>query len=207
MRGDSWRFLPAIVLGAAVLGPSALSGQTPAWRVTAGASQVWFGSVAEDTMTGDFTVRPSATTGWSVAADHRLGRLRAGIGLSYSSSHIEGSGAGASIIDHDAHMRALEVSVLLTLPIARIGTQGAEFLVTAGPALTIWDLTGEESQTVFGGTAALQFAVPISSGWRFLAAAGGSLSGSPVEDVALSGEFEPTSLLSGRVGLGLQYGF
>jgi hypothetical protein len=104
-------------------------------------------------------------------------------------------------------MRALEISALLTFPLVRLGARGAEFLATAGPTLTIWHITGEQSQSVFGGSASLQFGVPISPGWRLLATAGGSLSGSPVEDVPLSDEFEPTSVLSGRVGLGLQHGF
>lgn len=193
--------------GALTVLPATLRGQSPAWRISGTVSQVWFGSTVQDTVLDDFNGRPTATAGWGLAADHALGRVRAGIGLTYTSSYLEGYGPEVSLIDRDSRMRQVEVAALLTVPIARIGDAGAEFLLMAGPTLGFWSVTGEDDRTTFGGLAALQLAAPLGTGWRLLVSAGGSLSGSPIAEESVPSDFETTTLLAGRVGVGLQYGF
>lgn len=201
------RAMLVTLAGALTVLPATLRGQSPAWRISGTVSQVWFGSTVRDTVLDDFNGRPTATAGWGLAADHSLGRVRAGIGLTYTSSYLEGYGPEVSLIDRDSRMRQVEVAALLTVPIARIGDAGAEFLLTAGPTLGFWSVTGEDDRTTFGGLAALQLAAPLGTGWRLLASAGGSLSGSPIAEESVPSDFETTTLLAGRVGVGLQYGF
>ena len=195
------------LVGMLAVPPAVLRGQSPAWRISGTVSQVWFGRTVRDTVLDNFNGRPTATAGWGLAADHAVGRVRAGIGLTYTSSYLEGYGSDVSLVNRDSHMRQLEVAGLLTVPLTRLGDAGAEVLLAGGPTLGFWSVTGEDNRTTFGGLATLQVAAPLGGGWRLLASAGGSLSGSPIAEASVPSDFETTTLLAGRVGVGLQYGF
>ena len=196
----------ALVLTVAVVRPAGVSAQEGNWRISGGASQVWFGGAVTDTTGGGLRLGPSASTGWSLGADRRVGRMWVGVALSYLSAGLEVSGSGVSVVTDNLYMRQFEVAVLASLPLVRIG-QGAELTLSAGPTLDQWSVSGADGRSRFGALALLQFSAPISPDWKLLASAGGSLAGSPFEASELPAEFEPSTLWTGRAGFGVQLAF
>jgi len=185
-------------------GVAAQEGQ---WRASLGAGQTWFnGGVTDTTNSGvDFTLTPSVT--WALAADRQFGHVRLGVQFSYLSANVQATGPGLRLVDPSFYLRQWGVTALVTVPVLRVGTGGAGLSLSAGPALGWWNATDSDSRTTFGGVAALQFAAPITPGWKLLASAGGSVSGSPFEAGELPVEYIPATLWSGQVGLGVQYAF
>jgi hypothetical protein len=196
----------ALVVAATVLA-SGLAAQERGWRVTAAAGQTWFsGGLLDTTSTDiDYTLAPTVT--WAMSADHPLGRVRLGVGLSYLSTSIQASGPALMIVDPTVDVRQWAISALVTVPLLHIGKGGAGFSLAAGPALGFWSITGSADRTTIGGIAAVEFTAPITADWGLLASGGGSLSGSPFEASDLPVEFEPSTLWSGQVGLGVRYAF
>jgi hypothetical protein len=197
----------ALCLAGTATQPSGLTAQRGAWRMTGGASQVWFGGGVTDTTGGNLDFRPTATVAWALGADHAVGGVRLGLGLSYLSSDLEASGSGVRITSTDTHLRQYELAALVSVPLLRVGQSGAELSVSAGPTVEIWTATGSDNRTRAGGLAALQLSAPITPDWALLATAAGSLASSPFEDKDLPDGFERAALRSGRIGIGLHYGF
>jgi len=202
-----WAAILTLFAAAMATRPTGLAAQEPTWRLTAGGSQVWFGGGLRDTTASDVAFSLTPTTAWGLAADHALGRLRLGIGLSYLSTTLRVVGPEITIIDETFDLRQFEIAALVTLPPLRVGSSGAGFLFSAGPALDIWSVTNENSRTRFGGLVALLFTAPITPGWTLLASAAGSASGSPFEASELPADFESSTLWTGRIGFGVQYAF
>jgi hypothetical protein len=191
---------------ATILAPG-LAAQATSWTLSAGAGQTWFsGGMADTTSTAlSYTLTPTIT--WAVAADHRVGDFRLGLGLSYLSANLKLSGPDVELVDRSLDAREWAIAALVSVPVLRVGKGGAGFSLSAGPALGSWTITGLDGRTTIGGVAALQFAAPITEGWRLVASGGGSVSESPFEAADLPVEFEPSTLWSGRVGLGVQHAF
>ncbi len=201
-----WAACFTLGLAAAAVSPGGLSAQEGDWRISGGASQVWFGGGVTDTTGGGLRLGPSASTAWSLGANRRVGRVWIGVALSYLSAGLEVAGSGVSVVTDDLYMRQFEVAVLASLPVMRIG-QGAEFTISAGPTLDHWSVSGGDGRSRFGALALLQLSAPISPDWKLLASAGGSLAGSPFEASELPAEFEPSTLWTGRAGLGVRVAF
>ncbi|HOX20898.1 MAG TPA: hypothetical protein PLI70_08240 [Gemmatimonadales bacterium] len=184
-----------------------LAAQGPTWQLSVGAGQTWFSGGMTDTTSTDVSYTLTPTITWAATADRSVGDFRLGIGLSYLSAHLKLSGPDVELVDRSLEAREWTIAALVTVRVLRVGKGGAGFSLSAGPALGLWTITGLDSRTTIGGIAGLQFAAPISEGWRLLASGGGSVSGSPFESTDLPAEFEPSTLWGGQVGLGLQYAF
>ena len=206
-RSARWSGMLAwTIVTAATIAPG-LEAQERVWQVTAGAGQTWFSGGMTDTTSADlsYTLTPKVT--WTATADRTVGDFRLGIGLSYLSANFMLRGPDVELVDRTLDVREWAITALVTVPVLRVGKSGAGFSLSAGPALGLWSITGLDSRTTIGGVAALQFAAPITEGWRLVASGGGSLSESPFEATDLPAEFEPSTLWSGQVGLGVQYAF
>jgi len=202
-----WVAILTLFLAAMATLPTGLAAQEPAWRLTAGGSQVWFSGGLRDTTASDVAFSLNPTIAWALAADHAIGRLRLGIGLSYLSTALRVVSPELTIIDETFDLRQFEIAALVTLPPWRVGSSGAGIRLSVGPALDIWSVTNEDSRTRFGGLAALLFTAPITPGWTLLASAAGSASGSPFKASELPADFESSTLWTGRIGFGVQYAF
>ncbi len=99
------------------------------------------------------------------------------------------------------------MAALVTVPLARLGSDGAALNLSAGPVLGLWSLTDADTRTRFGGTASLQLAAPITPSWQLLATLGGSVSGSPFNATDVPDFFDTTTLWATGAGLGIQYAF
>lgn len=198
--------LLALALVGSAARPCGLSAQAHHWRMSGGASQVWFAGGTVDTTGGGLRLSPSASTGWSLGAERRVGRVWIGLALTFLSARLEVSGSGVSVVTDELSMHQFQVAALASIPLWQLG-QGAEFTLTAGPTLDHWSVPDADGRSRFGAVAALRFSAPISPDWRLLASTGGSLAGSPFEANELPAEFEPSALWTGRVGLGVQVTF
>ena len=98
------------------------------------------------------------------------------------------------------------MAALVSVRILRLGTGGAGLDLSAGPTLDLWTITDADSRTRGGAIAALSFGAPIAPGWMLMATAAGSLAGSPFNANELPVEFEPSTLVGGRIGLAVRYG-
>lgn len=207
IRFERWSALVICLLVVTTSTIPVAAAQEGQWRASLGAGQTWFsGGVTDTTNSGiDFTLTPAVS--WALAADRQFGHIRLGVQLSYLSANAQATGPALRVVDPNFHLRQWGVTALLTLPVLRAGTGGAGLSLSAGPALGWWNVTDADSRTTFGGVAALQFAAPITPGWKLLASAGGSVSGSPFEAGELPVEYIPATLWSGQVGLGVQYAF
>lgn len=194
------------IVGATSLAPG-LAAQERDWQLSASAGQTWFNGGMTDTTSTDLSYTLSPTVTWAVSADRTVGDFRLGIGLSYLSANFTLRGPDVELVDLTLDVREWAIAALVTVPLLQVGKGGAGFSLSAGPALGFWTITGLDSRTTIGGIAALQFAAPISEGWRLVASGGGSVSESPFEATDLPAEFEPSTLWGGQVGLGVQYAF
>jgi hypothetical protein len=201
-----WSVLAVVTLAVTVGEVPTLVAQEPGWQLTAGATHAWFGGGATDTTGSGLSFGPTSSVAWSLGADHPVGRVRVGLQLSYYTASLQISGAGVRIVSEDTHFRQLQLAALVSLPLLRVGASGAGFTLAVGPTVDFWSITDADSRTRGGAIAALLFGAPIAPGWTLLAAAAGTLSGSPFNASELPVEFEPSTLLGGRIGLGVRYG-
>jgi len=197
-----------LLIGLTIAGAltSPLPAQSAGWRVSAGAGQSWFGGGASDTTGAGLSFRPTPSVAWGLGVDHAMGKVRVGVGFTTLTADLQLSGSGVQIVSEETRLRQYELALLVNVPLLRVGGLGAAFSLAAGPTLDVWTVTDMDSRTRAGALAALLFAAPISPGWTLLASAAGALSGSPFNASELPAEFEPSTLLSGRIGLGLRYG-
>jgi hypothetical protein len=183
-----------------------LAAQETPWGLTAGASQTWFSGGLRDTSPGaaDYTLSP--TVAWGVAADHALGAVRLGLGVSYLSTGLQVSGTGVTISDESLGATEWGVAALVTVPVLRVGDRGAGLTLSAGPAVGFWSLTDADSRSVIEGTALLRFAAAVTPAWRLLVSVGGRVSASPFLTSEVPAEFETSTLWATQVGIGVRYG-
>jgi hypothetical protein len=184
-----------------------LAGQAPSWRVTATAAQTWFGGGLDDTTTteGNWGLTPKLT--WGLAADRAMGKVRVGLGLSYVSTHVQVSDEQVTLIEGTLDLRQVGVAAFVTVPLLRLGGEGAAIDLSAGPVLGIWSLTDADARTRLGGAATLQVSAPLAPSWLLLATLGGSVSGSPFDTGDIPDFFEATTLWAAAAGLGIRYAF
>lgn len=204
-RSRLWnRILAWTTLTTTLVAPG-LAAQERAWQLSAGAGQTWFSGGMTDTTSTELTYTLTPTLTWAATADRAVGGFRLGIGLSYLSSNFMLRGPDVELVDRTLDVREWAFTALVTVRLLRVGTGGAGFSLSAGPALGLWSITGLDSRTTVGGVATLQFAAPITGRWRLAASGGASVSASPFEAADLPAEFEPSTLWGGQVGLGVQY--
>jgi hypothetical protein len=184
-----------------------LAGQEQTWRVSATAAQTWFSGGLDDTTTieGDWGLTPRVT--WGLAADRAVGKVRIGLGLSYVSTHIQVSDERVTLIEGTLDLSRVGMAAFVTVPLLRLGGEGAVIDLSAGPVLGIWSLTDADTRTRVGGAAALQVTAPLTPSWLLLATLGGSVSGSPFGASDLPDYFEATTLWATAAGLGIRYAF
>jgi len=206
MSKASWWGTLLVVIMTVAADVSALDAQEPGWRLTAGASHAWFGGGATDTTGAGLSFGPTPSVSWSLGADHPVGGVRLGLQLSYFSASLQISGAGVRLVSEDTHLREVQLAALVSVPLLRVGASGAGLTLAAGPTVDFWSITDADNRTRGGAIAALLFGAPIAPHWTLLATAAGTVSGSPFDAAELPVEFEPTTLLGGRVGLGVRYG-
>jgi len=184
-----------------------LMAQASGWQFTATANQHWFSSVVADTATSSeetYDMEPAASIG--MLADKGIGHLRVGLGVSYLTTRLRVTGPLVSIADQAFQFTRWQVAALVTVPIFEVGTGGAGLALSAGPALSLWTPTGEDSRNRLSGVATLLLHAPIAPRWNLLASGGGAVSGSPMNGSEIPDEFVATTLWAWQVGLGLRYG-
>jgi len=201
-----WGVCAGVILAGAGGRLPALAAQEPGWRLTGGAAHAWFGGGATDTTGANLSFGSTPAVAWGLGADHAVGRVRLGVQLSYLSGSLRISGSGVSIVAEDTHLREWQLAALVGVPLLHVGAAGAGLSVAAGPTIDFWSITDTDSRTRAGAMAALVFGAPIAPGWSLLATAAGTISGSPFNADELPVEFEPSTLLGGRIGLGVRYG-
>lgn len=207
MHSVARRIAAALLLLAGATGVApGVRAQEGRWRVTGGASQTWFGGGVTDTTGGGLTFGPTPSVAWSLGADHSLGRVRLGLAFSYLSASLQVSGSGVRIVSEDTQLRQYQMAALASIQLLRVGGAGAGFSLAAGPTVDLWTVTDTDSRTRVGALVAAVFAAPITPRWMLLASAAGSLSSSPFNASELPVEFQPSTLLGGRIGIGLRYG-
>jgi len=206
-RCGNWKSLLRGTIVLLTIPAATLAGQEQTWRVTATAAQTWFSSGLDDTTTieGDWGLAPKVT--WGLAADRAVGKVRVGLGLSYVSSHIQVSDEQVTIIEGTLDLSQVGVAAFLTVPLVRLGSEGAAIELSAGPVLGIWSLTDADARTRLGGAATLQLTAPLTPNWLLLATLGGSVSGSPFSTSDLPDFFEATTLWATAAGLGIRHAF
>jgi hypothetical protein len=204
-RVDRWTAVALLLLAGTTGLASGVRAQEGRWRVTGGASQAWFGGGATDTTGGGLTFGPTPSVAWSLGADHSLGRVRVGLAFSYLSASLQVSGAGVRIVAEDTQLRQYQMAALASILLLRVSGAGAGLSLAAGPTVDLWTATDTDSRTRAGALVAAVFAAPIAPRWMLLASAAGSLSGSPFNASELPVEFQPSTLLGGRIGLGVRY--
>jgi hypothetical protein len=206
LKPSRWGAFVAVLLAGTIWAASTLSAQEPGWQLTGGASHAWFGGGATDTTGSGLSFGPTPSVAWSLGADHPVGRVRLGLQLSCYSASLQISGAGVRIVSEETRLGLVQLAALVSVPLLRIGRAGAGLTLAAGPTVDLWSITDTDGRTRGGAIAALLLGAPIAPRWTLLAAAAGTLSGSPFNASELPVEFEPSTLLGGRVGLGVRYG-
>jgi len=206
-RCGSWKSLLRGMIVLLTIPAATLAGQEQTWRVTATAAQAWFSGGLDDTTTtqGNWALTPNVT--WGVAADRAVGKVRVGLGLSYTSSHVQVSDDQVTLIEGTLDLSQVGVAAFMTVPLVRLGSEGAAIDLSAGPVLGIWSLTDADARTRIGGAARLQLTAPLAPSWHLLATVGGSVAGSPFGTSDLPDPFEATTLWATTAGLGMQYAF
>jgi hypothetical protein len=206
-RCGSWKSLLCGTIVLLTIPAATLAAQEQPWRVTATAAQSWFSGGLNDSTTieGNWSLTPKVT--WGLAADRAVGKVRVGLGLSYVSSHIQVSDEQITLIEGTLDLSEVGVAAFVTVPLVRLGREGAGIDFSAGPVLSVWSLTDADTRTRLGGTAALQVTAPLTPSWRLLATLGGSVSGSPLNTSDLPDFFEATTLWATAAGLGIRHAF
>jgi hypothetical protein len=205
-KPNRWGLLAVVMLAATVGVIPTVLAQEPGWRLTGGATHAWFGGGATDTTGSGLSFGPTSSLAWSLGADHPVGRVRVGLQLSYFTASLQISGSGVRIVSENTDFSEVQLAALVSLPLLRVGASGAGFTLALGPTVDFWSITDTDGRTRGGAIAALLFGAPIAPRWTLLALAAGTLSGSPFNASELPVEFEPSTLLGGRVGLGVRYG-
>jgi hypothetical protein len=192
-----------LLLATAALAP-VVAAQEGGWRVSAAAGENWFSGGVRDTAEAalSYSLRPA--TAWSLGVDHALGRIRLGVGASYFSTRFQVIGGDYTLTDETYAFRQWAVSLLATIPVARVGAHGA-LALAAGPVLGFWNITDSEGRTTFGGLASLQLDTPLSARWTLLTSASGTAAGSPLLAEEVPSDFERTTLWTWQVGVGARY--
>lgn len=203
---NRWGALAVLVLAGTAGVVPALVAQQPGWRLSGGASHAWFGGGATDTTGSGLSFGPTPSVAWSLGADHPVGRVRVGLQLSYFSASLQIAGAGVRIVSEDTRFGQVQLAAVVSVALLGVGASGAGLSLAVGPTVDFWTITDADSRTRGGALAALLFGAPIAPHWTLLAAAAGTLAGSPFNAGELPVEFEPSGLLGGRVGLGVRYG-
>jgi len=204
-RGELWGVAGlCLAMCGATLAPP-LAAQEAGWRLTASTAQGWFNGGVRDSTDDvlDYSLR--STVIWGLGADHSLGKMRIGVGLSYLTSNFQAVGPDITLVDEGFVFTQFGVTAVVTVPVLRVGNAGAGLSLSAGPALGFWSVTNSDSRTTFGGVAGLQFAAPITPKWDLLATGSGAASGSPFLPGELPTDFERTTLWTWQVGIGARY--
>lgn len=206
-RPAQWLLRGGCLLAGMLSTSTSLPAQAQDWRLTAAVTHVWFSSVVRDTTVAEPTYDLEPTTSFGLRLERQVSQFHVGIGVSYLGTHLRVHSAAISLADQEFTLTRWQVAALLTMPLLRVGANGAGLALAVGPAIAIWKPTDEDSRSRFAGDASLQFHAPVTPRWNLLATGGGTVSASPMNDDEVPDEFVKTTLWAWQAGLGLQYAF
>jgi hypothetical protein len=186
--------------------PAPAATQERGWNLSAEVSTVWFGAGAENPSEG-LSAGPGPGTALGIAASRKAGAVRIGLRLFRVESGLRLAGGGVSLTADAAGFTLYELAPEVGLRLLRLGTAGAGIRLAGGPTLDLWSWEGADDRTRIGGRALLGLESPITADWTAAAWLEGAVSGSVFDDGDLPPEYERRSLLRGRVGLEVGYGF
>jgi hypothetical protein len=199
---------PASLAVLAVLAstPAPAAAQERGWNLSVEVSTVWFGAGAESPSEG-LSAGPGPGTALGITASRNAGAVRIGLRLFRVESGLRLAGGGVSLTADDAGFTLYELAPEVGLRLLRLGTAGAGIRLAGGPTLDLWSWEGADDRTRIGGRALLGLESPITADWTLAAWLEGAVSGSVFDDGDLPPGYERRSLLRGRVGLEVRYGF
>ncbi len=199
---------PATMAVVAVLASSSApaAAQERGWGLSPDVSTVWFGAGAESPSDG-LSVGPGPGTALGIAASRNTGAVRIGLRLFRVEGGLRLAGGGVSLTADDAGFTLYELAPEVGFRLLRLGTAGAGIRLAGGPTLDLWNWEGAGDRTRIGGRALLGLESPITPDWTVAAWLEGAMSGSVFDAGELPSEYEQRSLLRGRVGVELGYGW
>lgn len=197
---------PLAVLAVLASSPAPAAAQERGWGLSPDVSTVWFGAGAESPSEG-LSAGPGPGTALGIAASRKAGAVRIGLRLLRVESGLRLAGGGVSLTADDAGFTLYELAPEVGFRLLRLGTAGAGIRLAGGPTLDLWNWEGAEDRTRFGGRALLGLESPITADWTVAAWLEGAVSGSVFDEGDLPPEYERRSLLRGRAGVELRYGW
>ncbi|MFN2571798.1 MAG: hypothetical protein ABR537_09340 [Gemmatimonadales bacterium] len=192
--------LPAVLwFGCAMT--SSLSAQ---WYVRADLATARYGGTAHDTSGSHTTPEggPVGGPGIAVGAERRWLHAGLAVRVGYANPGFAVRGSGLNITDKTTGT-LIEASTLVSTRVGGIGPSGAVW-VEVGPALHLWDYSGE-MRTRIGGIAAASYEWPVTRRLLGSVRLDGMLSPSWFEASDLPPEFERRVTWRYGVGLGLHW--
>jgi len=174
------------------------------WYVGLEASTNHYGGSAHDTSGSHVTAEGRPGNGATVGLQlgRRWHRLGVALRASYANAGFSVSGSGITVTDKTTG-RLFEFSTLVSTRVGGIGSSGA-VRAELGPALHLWDFSGEIRSRV-GGLAAAVYEWPIAKRFTGAVRLEGMLSPSWFDAADVPPEFERRVTWRYGVGLGLGY--
>jgi hypothetical protein len=189
-----------------VSSPASGAAQEHDWAVSADISTVWFGAGAEDPAAG-LSIGPGPGTAFGIGASRNAGAARIGLRVLRVQAGFRLTGEGISLTADDDGFTLYELAPEVGIRLIRLGTAGSELRLAAGPNFGFWQWEGADDRTRIGGRARLGLEVPIAGRWTGGAWLEGAVSGSVFDADELPAEYERQSLLRGRAGVEVRYGW
>jgi hypothetical protein len=186
--------------------PAQSAAQESGWGLSPEISTVWFGAGARNPSDG-FSVGPGPGTAVGIAASRNAGAVRIGLRFFRVESGLRVAGDGVTLTADDAGFTLYELAPEVGFRLLRLGSAGAGIHIAGGPILDLWTWEDADDRTRAGGRVRLGLESPISAAWTAGAWLEGAGSGSLFDEGDLPAGYERQSLLRGRVGLEVRYGF
>jgi hypothetical protein len=200
------RVTVAAVVTVLASSPGSAAAQEQGWAVSTDISTAWFGAGAEDQAAG-ISIGPGPGTAFGIGLAHHAGAIRLALRFFRVESGLRLAGEGVTLTADDDGFTLYEVAPEAGIRLFRLGAAGAGIHLAAGPTFDLWQWEGADDRTRIGGRALLGLQSPIAGTWTLGAWLEGAVSGSVFDDDELPPEYERPSMLRGRVGMELRYGW
>ena len=197
---------PALALALLSLGlTNRGSGQEKAWGigVDVGLTRFWGGSegVAPNSAPGFKPYRPTAA---AVRVDRAVGRVRIGLAVSYAASGLGLEGEEVTLISKGG-LTWVQVAPEVAYRLATLGPVTV-LRVFGGPVADIWIPNGEDGRTRIGGRGGAELLVPLSGWLACTLRAHGGVTGSLFRRTDVPDGFQPRTMPSAGVSVGIRFG-
>jgi hypothetical protein len=188
-----------LVLGTAVLLPPSSAAQ---FGVSGELGLGFMGGTDHDT--ASVSLRPYRPATYTIRPEWEFGRVRVGLGLTYSTPHMAFEGS-YTIVSSDAEgARLLEAAPELSYRLLRTST-GVSLRVHGGPVLDTWSVMGETTAE-WGGQLALSTEMPLAARWHLTIRGTGVITSSVYDQGDFPPEIKVEAMRRGTVSLGVRYG-